>query len=275
MIDRRPSRARRRAGLIATLAAALLVLTASIAFATTVTIVANKVTLPHDGTTHKTTAKCPLGTKAAGGGLKLKDNVNDYYQGSYPTTTNSRLWVGEAWRSAGESTDASFTVYATCIKGQLKVRSKTKSLPDDAASHAATAICPSGTKVTGGGTQLGDSQDDYMTGTFPSGTTGWTGSAYRGVTGSASFTVWAVCVPAGRVSIRSQKYSLPDDGNTHVKTVNCPSGTTVTGGGVKLADPNDDVPQGTYPAGKTGWTGTATRGTTGSSTFTVFAVCVK
>jgi len=275
MIDRRPSHARRRTGLIATLAAALLVLTAGIAFATTVTIVSKKVTLPHDSTTHKTTAKCPLGTKAAGGGVRLKDDVNDYFQGSYPTTANRRLWVGEAWRASSQSTDSAFTVYATCVKGQLKVRSKTKSLPDDSVSHSATATCPAGTKVIGGGTQLGDSLDDYMTGTYPAGTTGWTGSAYRGVTGTASFTAWAVCLPAGRVSVKSQKYSLPDDGGTHVKTVTCPAGTSATGGGVKLGDPNNDVPQGSYPAGKTSWTGAATRGTTGSSTFTVFAVCVK
>jgi hypothetical protein len=257
--------------------AAIVVLTAGVAYATAVTIKSKKVTLPADSHTHKVSAECPIGTKAAGGGIKLGDNVNDYFQGSHPSSTNRRLWVAEAWRDAAEGSAATFTSYALCVKGQLKIRSKTKTLPNDDTSHSATANCPAGTKATGGGTQLGDNVVDYLTGTYPAGTSGWTAAALRlsSETGSTSFTARVECLPAGKVTVKSKQFSLPDDGGTHFGTVNCGTAGSVTDGGVKLADPNNDVPQGSYPAGKTAWAGGATRGGTGRSSFTVYAVCVK
>jgi hypothetical protein len=277
MIDRRPSHARRRAGWLVTLSAALLVLTAGVAFATSVTLVSKKVTLSADSNTHSAPAKCPLGTHAAGGGVKLGDNYNDFVQGTYPSPTNKRVWVGQAWRSSSESTDASFTTYATCIKGALKFVSHSKSLPADSSTHTTSVACPSGTKITGGGIQLGDDVNDYVEGTYPSGSTGWVVAAYRDSSSAtaSTFKAWAECLPAAQVTIKSKKFSLPQDSAGHIGKVSCPTGTHVTGGGVKLTTPNEDTPEGSYPAGKTGWNGVAARYGTGTGSFTSFAVCLK
>src|SRR5437763_10133059 len=102
MPDRRPSRLPRigrRARWIAAMTAAILTLTAGVALAVSVTLKSKSATLPNDSDTHSAAPKCPLGTRAAGGGVKLADNFNDFVQGSHPGKTNKRLWVGEAWRS--------------------------------------------------------------------------------------------------------------------------------------------------------------------------------
>jgi len=59
-------------------------------------------------------------------------------------------------------------------------------------------------------------------------------------------------------------------------TANCPSGFRVTGGGIRMGDPNDDFVQGSYAAGN-GWTAVGWRGNnkTGNSTVTAVAVCAK
>jgi hypothetical protein len=248
-----------------------------VAYATTVTLKSKSATLQNDSNTHSVAAKCPLGTKAAGGGIKLGDNVNDFVQGTHPSPTNPRLWVAEAWRSSSEATTATFTSYALCIKGQLKTRSKSKTLPADNASHSVTVACPSGTKATGGGTQLGDNVNDYLTGSYPAGSTGWTAAALRvSSQGSdASVKAWVVCLPAGKVTVKSKVFTLPNDGATHLGTVKCGTAGNVTGGGVKVGAPDFDLPQGSYPAGKTGWTGAAVRGEITDGKFTVYAVCVK
>jgi hypothetical protein len=37
-----------------------------------------------------------------------------------------------------------------------------------------TVTCPQGTKATGGGTKLGDDYSDYVQGSYPTGSRGWT-----------------------------------------------------------------------------------------------------
>jgi len=82
----------RRARWIVASVAAMLTLTVGVAYATGVTLKSKTVTLPNDADPHSASAKCPLGTHAAGGGVKLSDKASDYIQGSHPSSTNKRLW---------------------------------------------------------------------------------------------------------------------------------------------------------------------------------------
>jgi len=185
--------------------------------------------------------------------------------------------VGVAWRDSSESTTSSFTTYALCIKGPLTYVQHSKTLAGDDSHHTVKATCPSGTKATGGGIKLGDPDNDYMVGTYPPGAAGWVGAAWRASSlgSDATFTAWVVCAPSGHITVKSKSFSLPDDNKAHVGTVNCGTAGNVTGGGIKLGDPDNDSEEGTYPAGKSGWNGIAARGGTGANTFTVYAVCVK
>jgi hypothetical protein len=267
----------RRARWVAASVAAIVVLAAGVALATSVSLVSKSGTLQNDSNVHVLKATCPTGTKAAGGGVKLGDNYNDFVQGSFPSSTNHRVWVGEAWRSSSETATATFTAYAMCVKGQLKYVSHSKSLAADSTTHTTSVACPTGTRVTGGGIQLKDDVNDYVEGSYPSGSAGWVVQAYRdsGQSTASSFKAWAVCVPSGQVTVKSKKFSLPQDSAGHIGKVTCPTGTHVTGGGVKLTSPNADTPEGSYPASKTAWDGVAARYGTGTGSFTSFAICVK
>jgi hypothetical protein len=61
---------------------------------------------------------------------------------------------------------------------------------------AATATCPSGTFVLGGGTQLSDQQAQVTNDTYPSANNAWTADVFNGGPGSPGFTVYAICGPA-------------------------------------------------------------------------------
>jgi hypothetical protein len=276
MLDHRASKGRRRAGWMVASVAALLVLVAGVASATTVTLKSKTVTLPNDDVTHPVGAKCPLGTKAAGGGGKLGDDVNDYWQGSYPNPSNRRVWLADGWRSSGQSSGAPFTSYALCVSGRLKYVSHKKTLANDDSTHTVSATCPTGTRVTGGGIQLGDNLNDYVQGTYPASATRWVVAGYRvsSLATSSTFTAWVVCLPAGQVTIKSKQFQLPVDGTAYTGTAKCGTAGTVTGGGIQLGDDVNDYLKGSYPAAKTGWTGAAIGGGSANS-FTVYAVCVK
>jgi hypothetical protein len=58
-------------------------------------------------------------------------------------------------------------------------------------------------------------------------------------------------------------------------TATCPPGFLVTGGGIRLGNPNNEFVEGSYPTGKNSWTAVAFRGNnkTGNSTVTAIAVC--
>ena len=248
---------------------------ASVAYATTtVTKHTTLVTVHPDSTTYLAKGKCPVGTKVVGGGGKLSDNVNDYLQGAYPQKS---LFVAGAWRSSSEVGDSSITAFALCLKGTVSVPFKSKTLPNDSSFHSATARCPSGTGMTGGGIKLGDDVNDYDIESYPSGLRAWTAGGWRDASQSSSslFTVYAICVRNVTTSIHSKQVTLADDNTTHAATVKCPRGTSVTGGGAQLADTADDIVQGTYPASKTSWTGEAYRNGTGAGTFKVYALCIK
>jgi hypothetical protein len=61
---------------------------------------------------------------------------------------------------------------------------------------SATAVCPSGTFVVGGGTRLGDEQNQSTNDGYPNGNNAWTSDVFSDGFGSPGFTVYAICAPA-------------------------------------------------------------------------------
>jgi hypothetical protein len=148
--------------------------------------------LPSDGNAYLATVKCPLGTKPAGGGAKLTDETNDFFQGTYPS--GERSWTAVAASGFGGT---KFAAQARCLKGHDLVRkSKSRTLLNDDLAHAVTAKCPRGTKVTGGGVKLKDATNDFVVGTYPVGKRRWTavGERYSGNSGNGKVTAFAVCL---------------------------------------------------------------------------------
>jgi hypothetical protein len=128
----------------------------------------------NDAQAHSVTAKCPKGTKVAGGGVQLSNDVDNEIGGSYPSGKREWTAVGEPSSETGE-----VIASARCLKGaRLVRRSASLDMPGDGATHTVTAKCPKGSKATGGGIELSEPYDDYVQGTYPTGKREWTAAGY-------------------------------------------------------------------------------------------------
>lgn len=248
--------------------AAVAVLAAvAVASAATVGTKSKTETLPADGTTHRATVDCPAGTKPSGGGMRLSEDVDDYAQGNYPA--GKRGWRGAAYRNPLQP-DAEFTVFARCLKGgNLSGVSKRANVPDDQTPKGATAKCPDGTALVGGGVRINSDVDLEVNESHPAGKRGWRGAARPSSTAGKVFA-YARCLKGAKVTRKSKTIEMPGDSATHEVTARCPKGTKMTGGGAKLADPQAYM-QGSYPQGKRAWT--AAGYDTGK--LTAIALCLK
>jgi hypothetical protein len=61
---------------------------------------------------------------------------------------------------------------------------------------AATATCPSGLVVLGGGVHVSDETDQSINDSYPNGSNAWTADVFNGGPGTPTFTVYAICAPA-------------------------------------------------------------------------------
>ena len=91
---------------------------------------------------------------------------------------------------------------------------------------------------------------------------------------SAATATTAGSAPVSRLEYLSAVVSVPGGSSTATRgTVSCPNGLNPTGGGAKLADPNNGFLLDTNPVGKTGWEATAGSGTT--QNMTVYVICAQ
>jgi hypothetical protein len=67
-------------------------------------------------------------------------------------------------------------------------------------TKAATAACPAGTFVVGGGASVGDQNAQLVNDSYPSSTTSWTANVSNGAPTAPGFTVYAICAPAAAAS---------------------------------------------------------------------------
>lgn len=80
---------------------------------------------------------------------------------------------------------------------QIAVADISEPAPADSVStKAATAICPAGTLVVGGGARLSNQNTQIVNDSYPSTTTAWTVDIINIGTAASSFTVHAICAPA-------------------------------------------------------------------------------
>ena len=159
---------------------------------------------------------------------------------------------------------------------KLTTKVKTVPLPPDDEPHSVTAKCPKASKASGGGFQVRDPSTDLAGATYPTARRKWTSVASRSslFKSGSELTVAVRCLKDARVKTRSKTAPLPGDENPHSVTAVCPKGTKVAGGGIRLADPGDNI-LGTFPAGKRKWTAVANRGSVVSSELTAIARCLE
>lgn len=153
-----------------------------------------------------------------------------------------------------------------------------RTVPDGSASGpiSATAMCPSGQVLLGGGYALASGASAERAAVFedyPSSASAWKVTVSNAsVGGPLTLTVYADCLQA-RFSVTTQlivsTQTVPNDGGLRTVVAHCPANTTVTGGGYR------DAGYSGGPAGN-GWQATyIPRGENPPATVRVFALCAS
>jgi hypothetical protein len=262
----------RTRGVLAALPA-LALLAVGFAHGAKVTTKSKTAVLPPDSESHSAVAKCPKAAKVTGGGILVGDADEDLIGGSQPT--GGRRWTGNASRSNAHVDESTFTVFAVCLKDAgATTHATTRALPGDENPYSVTTKCPRGTKLVGGGIQLGDPGSERVLGMFPSGKREWTAVANRGQAGDSELTAVARCADGVKVKRRSETGPLLDDGVPHSVTAKCPKRTRTLGGGAEPGPTAGSV-RGSYPIGKRRWTAVGRVIAPGDIELTAHVLCLK
>ncbi|HMD46933.1 MAG TPA: hypothetical protein VKG43_12275 [Acidimicrobiales bacterium] len=168
-------------------------------------------------------------------------------------------------------------------KGYILENSGLTGAPNGVQSSA-TASCPAGTVVLGGGLDfVSDVFGQEINSSFPSSTTTWEGDVNNTSGAAASFDVYALCAkaPKGYAIVSSSADNPP--GSDAGSTVGCPVKTKVLGGGAlsSSVDPtvglNSSWPIAIYSSKPktSGWGAYENNASASDATITAYAVCGK
>lgn len=225
------------------------------------------------GETVSASAGCPAGATLVGGGGYLDfaaggSQPSMRFNGTLPSDAGGAPVTGSGpmtstWTVRGAAggqamTGAQTHAFALCITAGpafgLQVRAATVAGPFSQANQpvaSATATCPSGTTLVGGGgfsetpPSAGANPSLHLIGTFPSSggqparsgrADGWTTSADAGgaaLTGTTT-TSYALCatgLPATTIAATTMAGPVNGLGENRSVTVTCPSGSVLVGGG--------------------------------------------
>jgi hypothetical protein len=219
-------------------------------------------------------ANCPAGTVPLGGGASM---VNGFAE--VGTSLNTSEPVPAGWRARvnnASGRDQLFRVDVICAKRPkgYKVAFATADNPPNA-NTAATATCPTGTVVlSGGALSTSDTTAVALTSLGAQGSRKYTAAAANTSSTDQKLTAFAVCAakPA-KYAIVSQSFADmgPDDPFT---TPVCPTGTSVLGGGIKIANPAFSIPiAGSLDEDRHGWAGEAVNQQAKTAMVTGQAIC--
>lgn len=234
------------------------------------------------------TAYCPLGTTMLSGGYGLGGGDNaasTQILQDLPDTSSSWTVVAENAAVGGPYT---LTTYADCLNSKaqpvIHIVKTPFSSPVDGNFHEASAACPSGSVVTGGGFASEIGADASLpidgVGTAPD-ANAW--DTEIGMTQDQPQTpvVYAVCVSSTSSFLDG---SIPTTAQPITTTsgdlnVSCPAGQLLVGGGFALDHVGANVYGSSLSADGSEWTVSATffpfAGTPPAVTETAYAVCVR
>jgi hypothetical protein len=256
---------------------------------------------PHDtkavpnaepGVTSDTVA-CPADHPVAtGGGVEITGNQSglDLEVGStLPEGTGLNGWTAVATNSSPAG--ATMKVVAICARNGVTDRVRQKTVPRNSQGEA-KAVCPAGTKVTGGGVGItGGSHKQEVATTEPADgpdannepDDAWLGRANNGLNHSVTLTVEAVCSGQGAYDVIISSVKTVANNAQVSAEAKCPIGEQVTGGGIEILGSSDGIEVAdTFPIDgpdadsipDDGWHGTANDDATGHQThMQVFAIC--
>lgn len=139
-------------------------------------------------------------------------------------------------------------------------------------TDSATAICPQGTSMTGGGFGTDRLYGYRVDGFSPNGKRNFEGTFTNTDSSTPiTFTAYAVCDDTGKYTRETGSKPF-ENGQTKAMSARCPRGTHVSGGGVGGLSPDFKL-LATRPGGSRAWKAKATYVGAGTSSFTVIALC--
>jgi hypothetical protein len=219
---------------------------------------------------------CPTGTVVWGGGV--------YFSAySPPVSINTNTWDGGtpgAWQVRVNNTHpftANFGVNAICARKPNKYQLAFTQVADPAGTQAGgVATCPKGTVVLSGGIKsTADVASVYLTTARPTSGRTFRAVQWNGSSADQPFFVYALCAerPPGYVRVSSTVTVAPNTGG--FSETQCPTGTSVLGGGVGVASPNPAViPFSTSSLGGAHrWDVWVENTTAGTQQMSSFAIC--
>ncbi len=215
------------------------------------TYVKKTKTLPGGGSGDdaEAVAKCPSDQVHAGGGATVTGDA----RGTTLSTVglgNDRSWFASAWHTGINSKDKKLTAWVTCTSkvSTMSANTEVVSVGSGPASGSTAVACDSGV-VTGGGTRLIGSNDDWwlnstypvdMTDPDPSTNDGWRAYAqHLDGTLSSTMLVDVVCLTGKEPLYRSTSRETSKELVT-LKT-SCPNDRAVTGGGAFASGAADEA----------------------------------
>lgn len=222
-------------------------------------------------TTQTVAASCPAGSVLVGGGVSTllanggQPTPSLHANGLYPGADGA--WIAQGATGGQLALGGQTTDVAICVRGGPSVVrvvvGRTAGPSKAATTAAATAVCPTGTVLVGGG-GLADVSPPapslHLTGSYPSGNDGsfaasgsaagaWTAVADAGGRGGPGVTTiaFALCGRGGPVGA-TQVVAVTEPGPTTpatavVATATCPAGSTLLSGGANVGLLSRQFPQ--------------------------------
>ena len=219
---------------------------------------------------------CPSGTVPWGGGAAFL-GISNFAVASINTSRPSASNGWEARVNNIGTTTVQFEVVAVCAHKPSGYKIVFHGVVNPASTMTSTAArCPSGRALLAGGLfSTSDSASVQSPSAWPVSATKFKAFMWNASSTSASLAAYAICAnkPA-RYALRSSSFTLPS-GSSSGGAGQCPSGTSVLGGGVHLASPQaaDEI-VGSYPDPSfPQWPVGSYNGTAASQTQTDYAIC--
>jgi hypothetical protein len=222
-------------------------------------------------------ATCPAGTVPHGGGAFIGGPVGSSLNSSYPDP-NGVSWDINVNQSGSGSTNANDDlICAAPNTGYIQVASAGSVNPAGTTTNA-TADCPPGTNVLGGGAKAG-SQDVAVNinSSYPVSPTSWQVNMGNASATSESFTVYAVCSnPFDGYGITVGPSNTQGPNTQSRAEAVCPSGQEPLGGGVAASSADPQVNINTNDPRSTSWVVWENDGSaTATNTFTPYVTCAN
>ncbi len=225
---------------------------------------------------------CPVNTVVYGGGVLLaSDSLDANVNSSWPSSNGWSAYVNNA-----STTSTSFTVYAVCGAAPPDYAVIEGNALDNPphSQTIATATCPKGTDVLGGGGLSNtESLEANLSSSLPAATMrplrkGWFVIMNNAGSDDAKVTPWAICGKPKGYSIQVGTQVAAPAGSESLATATCPGATVPFGGGVLSnslsvnTDINSTFPD---PDAVAGWGVDENNGDMNPQSIQAYAVCAK